>query len=977
MAPCGIAIITTVAFFVFAPIAAEGLDPSRRITQYIHQSWQVEDGLPQNSAQSIAQTHDGYLWFGTEEGVARFDGVRFVVFDTYNTPGLRHNWISDFEEDRSGALWISTYGGGVTIYRNGKFEPFRKGEIFERVWPLHEDRQGAMWIGTFGGGIYRAKGKDLTHYTVQNGLSSNSVTSIGEDSEGAIWIGTSKGLNRFLNGKITQFPFERILSLFEDSRRNLWIGTTRGLIRYTQGAFRTFTTDDGLPDNAISAIHEDRDGNLWLGTDGGGLVRWKEGATETFSTRNGLTSDHVWSLMEDREGNLWVGTAGGGVNMFRTGKFLTYTTAEGMTNQHAWSVIQDRAGATWVGTNEGVLRLHPDGHFESFANTPGFPKGQVCSIYEDRAGTIWIGTYGEGLFEFRNGKMRHYTHDDGLAENYVWAILEDRDSGLWIGTGGGGLNFLKDGKFAVYNSSQGIGSNNVHALAQDPDGTVWIGTEGGGLSRMKEGKITTYSLKAGLSNDQILCMYRDSRGILWIGTRGGGLNRFENGRFRAIRKENGLYDGMIQQIVEDRDGKFWMTSNRGLFSIRRKDAEDFLSGKIPVVRSTAYGLADGMRTTECNGGYQPGATRDQMGRIWIPTIRGLVVADPRRLSGNSVPPPVRIESFLANKKPVPFGAKEIRLAPGSGNLEFQYTALSFVAPEKVLFRYRLEGFDRDWIDAGTRRTAYFTNLPAGHYRFRVMGLNNDGVRSAKEASLQFYVEPHFYQTSWFLLICAGAAFFAASGAHRLRLRRIKAEFAAVLAERNRIAREIHDTLAQGLTGIVLQLDAADSMTEVERSKYHILRARGMAHESLLEARRTVQALRPLALERMDFPSAVSDAMQQITSDTPMRSEILVEGTPRKMRPVVEENLLRIVQETVTNSVKHSAAEQISIRLSYESRVLTITVSDNGTGFDVSKASPAGHFGLQGIHERIHQLRGELKITSEPEHGTTTWMRIPL
>jgi signal transduction histidine kinase len=512
---------------------------------------------------------------------------------------------------------------------------------------------------------------------------------------------------------------------------------------------------------------------------------------------------------------------------------------------------------------------------------------------------------------------------------------------------------------------------------QDEDGSLLIATEGSGLVRLKDGKVNSYTTKQGLSHDQILSMYKDRDGVLWIGTRGGGLNRFLNGKFALYKRQNGLFDDLIHQILDDDNGNLWMTSNRGIFSVSKKDLSDFTAGKIKAIASRSYGPADGIRSTECNGGYQPGAWKSPDGKLWFPTIRGAAVVDPLKMNRNKVPPPTYIERMIADGKEPTQRTKNLTiLPPGQEKFEFHYTALSFLVPEKVHFKYMLEGFDRTWVNAMNRRVAYYTNIPPGNYRFKVMASNNDGIWNQAEAVFPFRLKPFFYQTGWFFAFCVGLSILAAWGLYRMRLRKVKAEFAAVLAERSRMAREIHDTLAQGFTGILLQLEAAEEGGLALQSNQHLKRVHSLAKESLNEARRTVWALRPQALESSGLPSALSEEAKKITANTVMTADVKISGTPRKLADDLEENLLRIGQEAIANTVKHSRAKSVLVELLYEPNEIRIKIKDDGVGFNVDSPAPTGHFGLTGMRERVSQLKGTFDIKSSPNQGTELIVKIP-
>jgi PAS domain S-box-containing protein len=768
------------------------LDPQKAISQYSHKVWQTDDGLPQISVQAIIQTRDGYLWLGTQEGVVRFDGVRFTVFDKKNSPGLGHNSVQALVEGQDGSLWVGT-SGGLTRLKDGRFTTYTtaQGLAHNLIRALYEDRDGNLWVGTFGGGLSRFKDETFTTYTVKDGLANDYVNAISADHAGNLLIGTNSGLSRFKDGQFTTYTtsdglaHNTIFSVYEDRSNSLWIGTGSGLNQLKDGKFRVYTTGDGLSSNVARAIYEDRNGNLWVGTDGGGLNRLRDGKFLSFTAKDGLSDDTVLALREDREGSLWIGTYGGGLNRLRDGKFLNYTVKEGLPNDAVRPIYEGRDGSLWIGTMGGGVARFKDGIFKTYTTSDGLASNIVRTVFEDHEGTIWIGTSG-GLNRLKDGKFTTYTTKDGLANDLVLAVIESRDGNLWIGTNGGGLSRFKNGTFTTFTTQDGLASNVVRTIYESGDGALWLSTNNG-LNRLKDGRFTTYTTRDGMSHNFAYALYEDRDGSLWIGTFGGGLNRLKDGRFATFTARDGLFDDVIFQILEDDQGNLWMSCNKGIFRVAKQTLDEFAQGKISAITCTVYGTADGMKSRECNGGAQPAGTRTRDGRLWFPTIKGVAVIDPNKLKLNEMLPPVVIEQILVDKKEVPL-SRSIRLPPGNGELEIYYTGLSLLAPEKVQFKYKLEGFDKEWIDAGTRRTAYYTNIPPGRYRFHVIASNNDGVWNEAGAELEIYLAPHFYRTYGFYALCVVVIGLAGVGIYRLRVSRMKAreqELVKLVDERTR------------------------------------------------------------------------------------------------------------------------------------------------------------------------------------------------
>jgi PAS domain S-box-containing protein len=757
------------------------LDPQKAITQYGHDVWHYDEGLPQSAVQTIAQTPDGYLWLGLEEGLVRFDGMQFTVFDKRNTPEIRHNNIfALLAASSDSSLWIGTNGGGLIRLKDGKFTVYTTTEGLSNdvVRAIYEDRKGNLWIGT-NDGLSCLKDGNFTLYATKDGLSHKLVLSIYEDSKNNLWIGTGGGgLNRLSDGNFITFTTKAglandvVMAIHEDKQGNLWIGTNGGLHCLQDGKFTVYTTKDGLANDFVRSIYEDSAGSLWIGTYGGGLNRFRDGEFSTFSTNEGLSNDFIRAVCEDREGSLWIGTYGGGLNRLRDGKFTNYSTSEGLSNNMVWSIYEDKAGNLWFGTDRGLNRFK-DGKITIYSTRDGVPPHVIAALFEDRAGNLWIGTEGGGLLRKRNETFTLYTTQNGLSNNFVRFVHEDRNGNLWIGTDRG-LNRFKDGKFKIYTTKEGLSNDELTYIFEDKAGSIWIGTRTGGLNRFQDGKFTIYTTQDGLSSNLVRCIYENEQGALWIGTNGGGLNRFKDGKFIHYTTREGLFDDLVFRILEDGQGNFWMSCNKGIFRASKQELEDFAQGKIKSISSVAYGKADGMMTNECNGGLgQPAGWKTRDGKLWFPTIKGVVTIDPDHIRINTFPPPVIIEQVLVEDQPIAADGKA-KLAPGSKHFEFYYTGLSLLAPQKVKFKYKLEGFDKEWVDAETRRIAYYTNIPPGDYDFRVKACNNDGLWNEAGASFAFYLKPYFYRTNLFYLACLLALVSAGMGAYRLRVRQIRA-----------------------------------------------------------------------------------------------------------------------------------------------------------------------------------------------------------
>jgi PAS domain S-box-containing protein len=798
------AFLVIAAILFASPLLA--LDPSGAITQYGLSVWTTDNGLPQSSVNAIAQTKDGYLWFGTQEGLARFDGARFTIFDKRNTPALETHHVNALLVARDGTLWIAR-NGGLTSYKDGKFRSYsqKDGLTDGFLWSLAEGPDGSIWMATYSRGLCRLHDGKFTSYTVHDGLPSDSIWTVYIAHDGSLWAGTNGGgLSHFANGRFTNYSTANglanniVWSVHQDRADDLWIGTNDGLNRLHEGKLTRFTTADGLSNNAVKVIRQDRDGNLWIGTDGGGLNRYVNGKFTSFGLQQGLSDSSVMSLYEDLEGSLWAGTSAAGVDQLRPGKFVTISKSEGLSSDLVWAVREAADGALLMATNSGFSRWK-DGVMHNLFAPHDLSSNVVRAVLEDRDGGIWLGT-GDGLNRFENGKHTVYRTSSGLSHDMIRSLSQDRAGNIWIGTRGGGLDRFRDGVFTVYDTSNGLANNVVASIDEDADGALWVATNGG-LSVLKDGRFRNYTTREGLSSDTVRTTYHDREGAHWVGTYGGGLNRIKNGRIVQITSKDGLFDDVVFSILDDGLGYFWMTCNRGVFRVSKKDLDDFADHKILRVHSVSYGVADGMKKAECNGG-SPAAWKGSNGILYFPTGMGVAAINPARIWLNTVTPNVRSEEVLLDGKEIPVPTDGLVVGPGRHSLEIHYTALSFLAPQKVAFRYRLRGFSDEWVDAGDRREAFYTNLTPGNYTFEVRGSNNDGVWSAAKNPLRFRFRPSFYQTYWFWIGCAVFLLLAVRAAFHIRLK--------LLHERERVLVERVD---QQTAELMAAKTAAESVAE--------------------------------------------------------------------------------------------------------------------------------------------------------------------
>ncbi|HEY7368866.1 MAG TPA: two-component regulator propeller domain-containing protein [Thermoanaerobaculia bacterium] len=758
---------------------AYGLDPDRAATQYGIETWQRKQGLPQGTVTALAQTPDGYLWLGTQEGLVRFDGVRFTVFDRKSSPALRRHHVTTLAVAPDGALWIGLLGGGLVSHRAGEFRAWgpAQGLPDEIVSSIVPESDGTVWVGTFAHGVVRLTGERFGEsLTAATGLASDEVRVLRRGKDGALWVGTrGGGLQRWKDGRAQTWtsrdglPSDQVTSLIEDAAGAMWIGTRGGLARLSEGRLQSWGPKDGLPSDTVLCLVIDRDGELWAGTVGGGVVRVREGRFEPLSKTRGLNGDSVLSMLEDREGNLWLGTDAG-LDRLRGGLFTTFSASEGLPNSDVRPILQDSAGDLWVGTlGGGLARLREGRVVETVTTREGLLSDRVWALHQDAAGDLWVGTR-EGLNRRHAGRWESYTTKDGLAHNLVLSIASDETGALWIGTAGG-LTRLEDGVFESFGRADGLSNERVMSIVPAKDGTLWLGTVGGGLNRRRGATLSPFGPTA-LTQAFVYDVLPDADGTLWVATATDGLWRFRAGQWRSFGTEQGLPDDVFYRILDDGAGSLWLSSNRGVARVSRADLERVASGGAREVAAISFDDADGMKDSECNGGFQPAGWKMRDGRLIFPTVEGIVSVDPSAAASPRAAVAPLLEQVFADGVEVP-RVGVATLPPATGRLELRWTALAFRSPERLRFRYRLEGFDADWIEVGTRRGVSYTNLPAGPYRFRVAAAEPGGEWTEAAAPFAFRMQPRFTQTFWFWALLGAAAALLVLLLHRLRVRSIR------------------------------------------------------------------------------------------------------------------------------------------------------------------------------------------------------------
>ena len=949
--------------------AARALDPAVPLSQYGLDVWTSDSGLPQNSVSAIVQTRDGYLWLGTQEGLVRFDGVRFRIYDTRNTPALSDDWVQSLAETPDGTLWIGTVSGLVRM-RDGLFSAFREGGLDHAIVSvLAVDRSGALWAGSELGAT-RIEGASTRTFADCAGVPGR-VLSIGEDGRGGLWVGGVWGAARFDGARFTPWSVAdgfpgAAFALLADPNGGLLVGTGRGLAVVDGTSAGLLREADGLANPSVRVLRRDRDGSLWIGTEGG-LFRWRDGRFERRTAADGLSSDRIESLFEDREGSLWIGTTDGGLDRVKKERIAVLTSRDGLTDDRTWCVLEDRRGSLWVGTADGGLHRRAPGaaRFETVARF----DATVVSLAEDPSGAVWAGTRGAGLARIEGSRITRYTAKDGLSGNAIGSLLVDRRGVVWAGTLAAGLNRFENGRFTTLRARDGLGSDSIFSLFEDRDGALWIGTFGGGVTRYANGEFRTFTTRDGLPHDVVMSTYQDGEGTYWFATR-GGLCRYRKGRFTTYRQREGVFHDAAQRVLEDGRGFLWLTSNSGVFRVSLAELAAAGAGPGRIPDRVTFGTAARMIPAECNG-TQHGAFRGRDGRLWFATIKGLAMADPEHIEWNTVAPTVVLEQVTAGGEPRP-ASGPLRFPPGTDRLEFGYTGLSFRNPQAVRFRFRLEGFDRDWVDAGTRRTATYTNLPPGHYRFRVIASNEDGLWSRGGAVADVVLERAFWQTAGFRIAVALALAGAAAAGYRLRVRRLGARerlrTALVEAQLDALQFQLRPHFLFNTLNSILPLIGRDP----DRARRMVIQLGELLRLSL---RSEDTPLVPLEEELAILGTYLEIEKVRFRD----RLEVTLEVPPEVAGARVPTFLLQPLAE---NAIKHGLARRggrgrIHLSARRDGETLVLALRDNGPG--LKDDAPASGIGLANTRRRLEALypgAHALTLGDAPEGGCEVRLRIP-
>ena len=760
---------------------AYAIDPALNLDQSVVRTWGVDQGLPQGTVYALTQSADGYIWAATQEGFVRFDGTEFTVFDKAASPEIHNNYTLALLAARDGSVYAATNGGGVIHIEGTRVKSYgvAEGLPTDSASALFESGDGTIWIGTQRG-LARLQNDRIVTVAGGEAPSPLQVTTITEDWSGQLWIGTLHGVATYKDGRLVRhdtdgFPVAAVQALCITRDGSVWIGTRgAGLLRYRSGQFRTYTAADGLPSANINAVYEDSHGTLWVGTVDKGAGRFRDEHFDFSTDAIGIGNKGVSSFREDREGNLWIGSTAG-LTRVAEGKVIAYTTAQGLLADKVRTLTADPSGALWIGTGKGMQTL--DGR--KLDKTNGLTSEFVMTSWSARDGSLWVGTFDKGLERVYQGRTTVYDTSNGLVSNMVLAVYEDRGGVVWVGTATG-LQRIVNGVLTPERWK--LSGEAVSVIEEDRNGALWAGTQDGGLNRIVGNGVSSFTKRNGLGSDMVLALHQDSTGSMWVGTAGGGLSRFKNGRWTTITSREGLFDDSIFAILEDNNGFLWMSCNKGIFRVSRQQLDDLAEGLQPKITSIVYGRADGMASRECNGGTQPVAWKTADGKLWFATVKGVAMVDPDKARSAAAPPIVISDVIAGGKRMDPTGP--ISLPAGTKSLEFRYSGINLAAPEKIHYQVRLEGFDKDWVDAGTRRHASYTNLKPGTYRFQVRAASDDGPWSTGTSA--FKLRAFFYQTPWFLSAIALLAVAIVASAHRTRVKvvRASAERFKLLFDRN-------------------------------------------------------------------------------------------------------------------------------------------------------------------------------------------------
>jgi signal transduction histidine kinase/ligand-binding sensor domain-containing protein len=983
--------------FGTAPVHA--LDPNKRVTQYIHTAWRTQDGSLPAGMFSVAQTTDGFLWFtSVSQGIYRFDGIRFVPW-RLPVDGRRIDHIVSVHSDHADGLWavgehevFHLKGGAVVSHF------MLEGQL--RTGNISEDPDGSLWTLQAGFNLPAPLCHVTDHEVKCFGESDGIPLPTGgqallADGKGGFWLGGQRAVVHWHAGVSEVYPIETLKTnsgdgvnaLALDSSGSLWIGLLpqgpgKGLGRLKKGVFKSFVAPgfDGSK-LAVFALNLDRDGSLWVGTLGNGLFRIRGDVVNHYGRMEGLSSEYVNDLFADREGILWVTTTNG-IDSFRDPRVSTFSTSEGLGEEEAVGVLASKDGTVWV-ANNGSLDKIKNGTVTSIRSGHGLPGDQVSYMLEDRAGNLWLGVY-DGLYVFKNGRFRRISEPDHQPLGLILGMAEDVDGDIWAVCSGVSRKLIRIRDFQVreqFPTSQVP----MGVIAPDPHGGIWIGPrmESGTLVLFRDGvqkKFPTGSA-ANLRTNHLIVQGDGSV----MAALDDGLVGLRQGKAQRMTTKNGLPCDAIYSFIEDKRKSWWLLTECGIVELPDSELQRWWANPEAVVQTRLYDALDGARP----GRYGiKSADVSPDGRVWFATGFVVQMVDPTMLSQAALPASSSIDSVIVDRKEL--GAIDnLKLASHPRDLQIDYTSPTFTIPQKVKFRYRLYGYDRDWHEAGTRRQAFYTDLPPGKYTFRVTAANSDGIWNETAAKLDFSVAPAYYQTNWFRALCATVFWALLWAAYQFRVRQLHHQFDVTLearvSERSRIARELHDTLLQSFHGLLLRFQTVFQLLPERpmEAKEKLGSAIEQAADAITEGRDAVQGLRDSTVQGNDLALAISTLGEELATDSakhrPVAFRVGVEGEARDLHPILRDDVYKIAAEALRNAFRHAKARQIEVEIRYDTAQFRLRVRDDGKGVDpaiLSSQGSEGHYGLPGMRERATLIGGKLVVWSEVDEGTEVELRVP-
>jgi ligand-binding sensor domain-containing protein/signal transduction histidine kinase len=941
---------------------------------YTIRSWQSQDGLPEETVQAFAQTADGYLWVGTSGGLLRFDGARFHLFAHENTPAFGENSVFCLLAARDGRLWIGTDGSGLIEWRDGAFHtyPAANGQTADFVRALAEDRNGLLWVAT-DDGLFWARNGRLERADKPLGLPVFNVHAVLEDSTGRIWVGGSR-LYSLKDGQSREYSLpgndskNKVKSFLQTADGVIWVGTVGGLYRMLPGQdhFEPVPEVSGT----IRSLREAPSGELWAGSIGAGIFRIRGNHVTRLKAPSPLISNTVLSIFADSDRNLWLGTQAGMMRLSRTPvRVLALSEA---ADSDFGTVALDTDGSLWAASNQ---LIHVQGGKAAPFKFPALGDVRVRNVLRSHDGSLWVGTDGSGVYHLSGHETMHLTAQQGLVNNFVRVFLESRDGSLWIGTDNG-VSHLDRAGIRSFTTQNGLVYNSIRSLLEDRDGTIWIGTEHG-LSRYRNGDFARDALTAALGDEKVWALHRDADGGIWVGTRAHGLYRYRNGQLSHYTTANGLASDSIYSILEDKQGHFWFSGPSGVMLLNRAELDAQASNTRQSLSLHIFRANEGGKPAQFYGGTQPAGALTSRGEAWFPTSQGLWSIRPDELE-HSVFSSLNIDAVTVDGRAAS-PAGELNLNAGTSRLEIAYEPVLLRSQEGLRFRYRLDGYDQGWTYAGSQqRLATYTNLPAGHYTFLVEGWETDHPGHAARASIVLVKRPYFYRTPWFIALCVLAAGLVSVLAYQVRMKQVHGRFTAVLAERTRLAREMHDTLIQGCAGASAMLEAAASCDAGDNeSRQHLIEyASTQIRSTINEARQAVWNLRGGEQAASDLATSLRQMGDRLSREYGVRVDCRNEGKPFPLGQQAIHEIMMVAREGMFNAALHGHPQVIRAELNFSSKSLQMVLSDDGQGFDPATTLSEGHYGLQGVRERIQRFGGEVEIDSRPREGTRLRVTIP-